>query len=268
VTSADNPAVPSRIVIIVPARWGSKRFPGKPLALVAGKSVLARTLAIARAVPGVDAVYVATDDTRIAAAAQHHGVQALITLGEHATGTDRVAAAADMLTEPADAVVNLQGDALLTPPWVITPVVQALARGEALVTPAVRLDRARYDELVAAKKSAPASGTTVTLDKDGWALYFSKHVLPFVRDARAELPPVFRHIGIYGYARAALRDWASLPQSALERAEGLEQLRALENGRRMKVVEVDYRGRTHWSIDAPEDVALAEGIIGREGELV
>ncbi len=255
------------IAIIVPARWGSSRFPGKPLAKVLGRTVLERTLAVARAVRGADVVAVATDDERIAAEARRVGAEVVMTSGEYATGTDRVAAAARELPQAPSAVVNLQGDALLTPPWVLEPLIAALEAGEGLVTPAVRLDRARYEALLAAKREAPASGTTVTMDAQGRALYFSKAVIPFVRTA-GELPPVFRHVGVYGYSREVLQHLAALPQSPLERAEGLEQLRALENGIPIRVVTVDYRGRTHASIDAPSDVGRAEDIIRREGELL
>jgi 3-deoxy-manno-octulosonate cytidylyltransferase (CMP-KDO synthetase) len=181
-----------------------------------------------------------------------------------------VAAALDALGEPVDGVVNFQGDAVLTPPWVLQALVDVLRNEDSveMVTPAVRLDRARYDEFLVAKENSPSSGTTVTMDHESNALYFSKRVIPFIRNPEKEFPPVFRHIGLYGYTVETLRRFTSLLPTALEKAEGLEQLRALHNGIPIRVVEVDYRGRTHWSIDTPEDVSKAEEIIAREGEFV
>jgi 3-deoxy-manno-octulosonate cytidylyltransferase (CMP-KDO synthetase) len=108
----------------------------------------------------------------------------------------------------------------------------------------------------------------VTFDRNSNALYFSKNLIPFVRNSSKDDPYVFRHIGLYAYRHAALERYVSLEPSPLERAEGLEQLRALENGMPIRVVEVDYRGRTHWSVDTPEDISHVEEIINREGELV
>ncbi len=258
------------IGIIIPARYQSSRFSGKPLCSVAGRSLIRRAWDIAAAVDGVASVCVATDDRRIAEHVEGFGGRAVLTPANCATGSDRVAAALSALPEPVDAVLNFQGDAVLTPPWVLQSLVDSLAgdAAVAMVTPAVRLDRRRYEEFLTAKQKSPSSGTTVTMDRDGNALYFSKRVIPFIRYPDENLPPVYRHIGLYGYTADALRRFAALAPSVLEGAEGLEQLRALENGISIRVVEVDYRGRTHWSIDTPEDVVAAEAIIAREGELV
>ncbi len=257
----------SRIAVIIPARYGSSRFPGKPLERVAGKSILERTWRIACAARGPSAVFIATDDVRVREHAATFGAPAVMTPAELATGSDRAAAALSALDERFDAAINLQGDALLTPPWVIESLAEALEGGEPFVTPAVALSDAQLEAFVEAKRSAPSSGTTVVVDQARHALYFSKHVLPFARDA-ARPRTVYRHIGVYGYDAPTLAAFAALRPSALERAEGLEQLRALEAGMRIRVVPVDYRGRTHWSVDHPGDVAHAEAIIAREGELV
>jgi len=264
----------SAIAIVVPSRYGSTRFPGKPLHPVAGRSLVRRMWDIAAGVGGTAGVWIATDDPRIADHVTGFGGKAVMTPANCATGTDRVHAALqaiDMAIDvPVDAVINVQGDAVLTPPWVIQALVDALQdSGEpAMVTPAVVLDRARYDQLLAAKQTSPSSGTTVVVDGQMNALYFSKQVLPFIRKPDTDpFPTVYRHVGIYGYTRETLDRLCGMAPSPLEQAEGLEQLRALENGIAIRVVPVDYRGRTHWSIDHPDDVAAAEEIIAREGEL-
>ncbi len=254
------------IVIVIPARFGSTRFPGKPLARILGRSMLERTYRIAKAVPAVREVYVTTDDGRIAEHARAFGAEVIEVTAPCQNGTERVALAVRALTPRPSAAVNLQGDAVLTPPWVVAALVESLRLTHGVVTPAVLLDEARLAELVKSKREAPASGTTVVFDHEHRALYFSKHVLPFARSTQSH--PVFRHVGIYGYDTETLLRLAALPPSRLELSEGLEQLRALENGIPVRVVEVDYRGRTHVSIDDPRDLKLAEAAILREGELV
>lgn len=259
-----------RIAIVIPARYGSSRFPGKPLHVLAGRSLLERTWSIARAVPGAADVIVATDDGRVADHARAFGAKVVMTDSACPTGSDRTAA---VLAETGhDAAVNLQGDAVLTPPWVLEALTNALVDNarvgvKGMVTAAVQLDAERYRAFAESKRATPASGTTVVMDRAHNALYFSKQLLPFVRHPERALPPIWRHIGVYGYDRDTLQRYAALPQSPLELAEGLEQLRALEHGIPIKVVAVDYRGRTHASIDHPDDVPGALAIIAREGEL-
>jgi 3-deoxy-manno-octulosonate cytidylyltransferase (CMP-KDO synthetase) len=258
------------IAIVIPARYGSRRFPGKPLATIGGRSLLSRTWSIAKAVGGVSAIYVATEDERIADHARTIGAAAIITSEDCENGTERVREAIGTLPKPPEAVINLQGDAVLTPPWVLQSLVDALEADPAtrLVTPAMRCSRRQLEEIAESKKQNPTSGTLVTFDKRFNALYFSKAIIPYVRSKDLDPPPVYRHIGIYGYRLDALEELASLEPTALEVAEQLEQLRALENGIPIRIVEVDYRGRTHWSVDVPEDVAIVEELIERQGELV
>ena len=253
--------------VIIPARYASTRFPGKPLAPVAGVPMVQRVWAIARAAAGVSRAIVATDDVRILEAVQAFGGEAVMTPPECRNGTERAQAAVAELADRPDVVINLQGDAVLTPPWVISALVAAFdgAPEVVLATPAVALDDAQLAALLAHKQESPASGTTVTFDAQGDALYFSKAVIPFRRKPEA---PVYRHIGIYGYRRDTLDRLVALPEGVLERTEGLEQLRALEHGIKIRVVPVDYRGRTHWSIDSPADLQAAEDLIAREGELL
>ncbi len=136
-----------------------------------------------------------------------------------------------------------------------------------MATPATRMTPDSYERLKAAKAAGEVGGTTVTFDQDGRALYFSKSIIPFVRAGARDLP-VFRHIGLYGYRPDALRRLVSLEPGPLEKAEQLEQLRALEHGIPIRVVTVDYRGRTHWGIDTEEDLRRCEALIRAEGELL
>jgi 3-deoxy-manno-octulosonate cytidylyltransferase (CMP-KDO synthetase) len=259
------------IAIVIPARYGSRRLPGKPMAPIRGRSLLSRIYAIAKAVNGASAVYIATDDQRVADHAKSFGAEAIMTDPACENGTERVWQAMSRLPKRPDAVINLQGDAVLTPPWVVQGLVDAFLADPKLemVTAAVRLTWETLAGLIELKKGSPTSGTTVTMDKFGNALYFSKGIIPYLRiKDETRPPPVHRHIGIYGYSIAALERMATMAQTPLEIAEQLEQLRALENGIPIKVVLVDYRGRTHGSVDAPEDIVAIEAIIDREGELV
>jgi 3-deoxy-manno-octulosonate cytidylyltransferase (CMP-KDO synthetase) len=259
------------IAIVIPARFGSRRLPGKPMVPIRGRSLLNRVWSIAKAVKGVSAVYVATDDVRVADHAKSFGAEVVMTEPECENGTERVWQAMDRLGRRHDAVVNLQGDAVLTPPWVVQALVDAFHNdpATAMVTAAVRCTWETLADLVRLKQASPTSGTTVTMDKFGRALYFSKGIIPYLRiKDETRDPPVHRHIGIYGYSLTALEQLATLEQTPLEKAEQLEQLRALENGIPIKVVLVDYQGRTHGSVDAPEDIPEIEAIIDAQGELV
>jgi 3-deoxy-manno-octulosonate cytidylyltransferase (CMP-KDO synthetase) len=258
------------IAIIIPARFNSKRLPGKPMAMVAGVSLLERVWRIARAVQGVSRVVIATDDQRIADHASGFGADSLMTPVGLATGTDRVRAALTVMTPKPTAVINLQGDAVLTPPWVVQAVVDEFHADPdvGMVTAAVQCSWRQLAEIQELKAQSPSSATLVTLDLAGRALYFSKAMIPYLRSRDLPQPPVHRHIGIYGYSVDILERLAGLPQTPLEIAEQLEQLRALEHGIPIKVAVVDYRGRTHGSVDSPEDIRVIEEIIAREGELV
>jgi 3-deoxy-manno-octulosonate cytidylyltransferase (CMP-KDO synthetase) len=257
------------VAIIIPARFHSRRLPGKPMVTVAGRSLLNRVWQIAQAVGGVSQVYVTTDDERVAGHAASFGAAVIMTSADCATGTDRVCAALRLAPRRHGAVINLQGDAVLTPPWVVQALVDAFHADAQLgmVTAAVRLSWPQVAEIETLKAKSPTSGTLVTMDRFGRALYFSKAIIPYLRSREGD-SPIHRHIGLYGYSAEVLRTLCDLPQSVLEAAEQLEQLRALENGIPIRVVVVDYRGRTHGSVDSPEDIPVVEAIIAREGELV
>ncbi|WP_458094808.1 3-deoxy-manno-octulosonate cytidylyltransferase [Roseomonas sp. WA12] len=271
------------VLIVIPARWGSTRFPGKPLAPLRGVPMLQRVWAIARAAAPGARVVIATDDERIGAFAAGIGAEAVMTDPAIRNGTERAAAVlASLPASPGgtagatpgvvasatpDFVVNLQGDAVLTPPWVIAAMIEA-ARDPAIrmVTPATRMLPEALARLVAAKAAGEVGGTTVVRNQAGDALYFSKSIIPYRR--AADDVPVLRHIGLYGYRPQVLSALVALPMGPLERAESLEQLRALEHGIPIRVVEVDYRGRTHWGVDTRGDLERCEALIGEEGELL
>lgn len=263
--------------IIIPARWGSTRLPGKPLVKIAGRTMLSRVVAIAKAAAvGATQIAVATDDDRIIAHCHELDVTAIRTPMDCATGTDRVQAAVAQLATAPDFIVNLQGDAPLTPPDFIAALIKRFAERPAdVLTPVVQLSWDALDALHAAKQQTPHSGTIAVFDQEsGKAHWFSKNILPAMRKEatlRAEntLAPVWRHIGIYGYSRAMLAQYVALPPGHYEQLEGLEQLRVLEHGHAMVCVPVDYRGRAAMSgVDSPEDVVRAETLIARHGELL
>ena len=254
--------------IVIPARYASSRFPGKPLCVVSGMTMLERVWRIAKSVRQASRVVIATDDERILAHARTFDAEAVMTSPDCANGTERVYDALKRAAISQDIVLNLQGDAPLTPPWVLEAMIDEMIIDPTpeLVTPAVRLSGAALDAFVEQKKERPGSGTTVVFDVKKNALYFSKSIIPLIRyPGHAH---IYRHIGLYGYRKAALARYMTLKPTPLEQAEALEQLRALEHGMVVRVAVVDYRGRTHCSIDAPGDVAVAETIIAREGELI
>jgi 3-deoxy-manno-octulosonate cytidylyltransferase (CMP-KDO synthetase) len=255
-----------KALIIIPARMASTRFPDKPMALIAGKTMIERVWSIGKAVGDV---VIATDDERLRDFAMGFGAKVVMTSPDCLTGTDRVAEASGYFPKHT-IFFSLQGDAVLTPPWVIEEVLQAMLQDEGIkmATPAVRLKGRALSDFVAGKRGGSSSGTSVVFNKMGDALYFSKALIPFDRNEYNPERPVFRHIGLYAYRREVLLRLGSLPEGVFEKSEKLEQLRALENGIQIRVVEVDYRGRTHGSVDRPEDVHFVESVIEREGELL
>lgn len=261
-----------RTSIVIPARIGSTRFPRKPLAPIRGVSLIQRVWRLARAVRGVALVLVATDDAEIADHVQSFGGRVVLTEPRCRNGTERVHQAITRLAEPErpDVVVNLQGDAVLTPPWTIQALVDAFAHGPQveMATLAVRLGWEQFDRVAAAKRQNPSGGTFVVSGVAGDALYFSKNIIPFLKGGRPDECPYCKHIGIYGYRWTTLERYVALDETPLERAEQLEQLRALEHGIAIRVIPVDYRGRSSWSVDNPEDIGQVERIIDAEGELV
>ena len=266
-----------KTLIVIPSRYASTRFPQKPLHLIAGQTLLARVAAVAQICcqrsENVSFV-VATDHPAIEAHAREIGVPVVMTDPDLASGTDRALAAANQVSPEAEFIVNLQGDAPFTPPDYISAIIEA-GRSTALdaVTPIVQMSWDDLDELRERKLETPFSGTTCIVNARDEALWFSKNVIPAMRKedqlrAAGDMSPVWRHIGLYGYKRGALETFVGLSEGHYENLEGLEQLRALEHGMRIRVVEVDLRRRSVLAIDDPADVARVEAVIAREGELV
>ncbi len=269
------------IAIVIPARFHSKRFPGKPLAKIKGVSVIHRVWKIATAVKSehdmknVDIrIIIATNSDSILNHCKEFDANVMMTPESCKNGTERVAYIAGSNNEEVekfredDIFINLQGDAVLTPPWVLSDLIKTMVddRNIKIGTPAVQLDKEQYDKLVDSKKSGIIGGTTVTFSKSGNALYFTKGIIPYIRNISEDMP-VYRHIGMYGYRKMILLKLNKQSPTRLEITEGLEQLRALENDIPIKVITTDYKGRTHWSVDNPEDISIIEKIIDKEGEL-
>jgi 3-deoxy-manno-octulosonate cytidylyltransferase (CMP-KDO synthetase) len=236
-----------RIAVIIPARWGAQRFPGKALADLAGRPLVAHVVERARKARGVDVVAVATDDDRIARAAEAAGAVAILT-GPAATGTDRVAEAARKLRPAADVVVNLQGDEPLIEPEAVETLVSAMGKGVEMATLARPLDEGELERTQVVK---------VVTDLRGDALYFSRAPIPH-RRAGGRSALARAHVGIYAFTAAFLQEFAALAPGRLEGEESLEQLRALEHGHRIRVADTAYRG---FGIDTPEDLERARSIL-------
>jgi 3-deoxy-manno-octulosonate cytidylyltransferase (CMP-KDO synthetase) len=248
--------------VLIPARYASTRFPGKPLADVAGKPMIVRVAERARA-SGAERVAVATDDARIAAAVAAHGFAACMTRADHATGTDRLAEAAVALGLPDDAiVVNVQGDEPLLEPALIREMAALLA-----AHPAAAIATACHPIADAAEAFNP-NVVKVVLDRSGHALYFSRATIPWARDAfaadRDVLPaglPLHRHYGLYAYRVGFLRAFPALPPAPIERFEALEQLRALWHGYRIVVLVTT--GTPAPGVDTPEDLERVRALYGQ-----
>ncbi len=227
---------------VIPSRYGSTRFPGKPLAKISGKSLIERVYHQALKAK-LDKVIVATDDKRIMDEVMSFGGVAVLT-GEHNSGTDRIAEAIEK--EECDIVINIQGDEPLIKPEIIDTVALALEKNEwaDVTTAAVGIsDNKEIDD---------ANIVKTVFAKNGKALYFSRNTIPYQKD---KMPDYYKHIGIYGFRKQFLKKFVSLPQSSLEQAESLEQLRILENGYNIHVSIVKYDSI---GVDVPEDIKKVE----------
>lgn len=263
-----------RVGIIIPARFASSRFPGKPLVRLRGaggveRSLIERTWQAASEVPGVDTIWVATDDRRIAEEVERFGGKVVMTPSGCANGTERCAAALAGRADVPDIVINLQGDAPLTPPAVVAAVVARLVADStlAVATPAVRCTASIYRHLIEDQAEGRVGGTTMVFNAAGDALYFSKRVIPYVPSnypPQAPLP-VYLHMGIYGYRPDALASYAVAAPSLLEQVEGLEQLRFLDLGMRVGGVICDAPDWDVIELNNPSDVAPIEAMLQRRG---
>lgn len=266
-----------QILIVIPARYGSTRLPGKPLIKIAGHSLLSRVVHLAKqAIKGRPhiSLLVATDDERIAAHAQSLQVDALMTPSDCKTGTDRAFFAANAQTTRPHFVINLQGDAPFTPAHFVGAIIDAMIHKPTLsvITPVTQLSWPALDTLRENKKTTPYSGTTAIIDKNGQARWFSKQIIPAIRKEtelrqQQDLSPIYRHIGLYGYATSILEQYISWPESNYEQLEGLEQLRLLDNGVPIDCLMVDYQSLPAMTgIDSPQDVIRAHTLIKEQGD--
>lgn len=261
-----------KTAIIIPARYASTRFPGKPLTLIGGQSMLSRVVDVARkAIEGIDTdvtLAVATEDQRICDHANEIGVECILTSDDCKTGSDRVLEAVKTLEGDYDFVVGLQGDAPFTPPSAVQKLIEAYKNDNSIevVTPVINLRWAELDALREQKQITPFSGTTAIINEAGQALWFSKNILPAIRKEEKyrgeEFSPVHQHIGLYGYAVKTLEKFVTLPEGHYEKLEGLEQLRLLENNITIQTIKLEVdAGLTQAGIDSPEDVERAEKML-------
>lgn len=242
-----------KFIAVIPARYASTRFPGKPLAVLGGKTVIQRVYE--QAVSVLPEAYVATDDERIFQAVKAFGGRAVMTRADHKNGTDRIEEAVEKIATGADVIINIQGDEPFIQPSQIETLMQLFD------DPATQIGTLgkRFETIDAVRN--PNSPKIVT-DNRGFALYFSRSVIPYIRGIETDEwlthYPFLKHLGIYAYRREVLAEVTRLPQSALEKAESLEQLRWLENGYRIRVgiTDVETVG-----IDTPEDLARAEAFL-------
>jgi 3-deoxy-manno-octulosonate cytidylyltransferase (CMP-KDO synthetase) len=260
-------------VILIPARYQSSRFPGKPLVDLRGasgsaKPLIQRSVEAARRVAGVSGVFVTTDDERIADACAGFGVGVIMTSPDCRNGTERCAEALAQLHGP-ELVINFQGDALLTPPGFVEALIARMAndRDALVATPAMRLRSEEVRVLQAEEAAGRVGGTTVVTDAQGYALYFSKRLIPHLpeRALDAEMSPVRLHVGVYAYRPEALEHYSATLVSELELLEGLEQLRFLAAGVRVGVVDVATPPFALRELNNPEDVAPIEQALAEAG---
>ena len=260
------------VLIAIPARFASTRYPGKPLVSLKGpdgdKTLIRRSWEAAMGVKGADRVVVATDDDRIADHAKSFGAQVVMTSSDAQNGTERCAEVAEKLPG-FDMVVNLQGDAPLTPSWFVEDLIKGLDGDDAadIATPVLRCDGRALNGFLADRRAGRVGGTTAVFGAGGRGLYFSKEVIPFTGKVYGDddPTPVFHHVGVYAYRPAALMAYPNWPVGPLETLEGLEQLRFLENGRRLLCVEVQAKGRQFWELNNPSDVAVIEAMMAQMG---
>ena len=242
-----------KFIAIIPARYASTRFPGKPLAMLGGKPVIQRVYEQAKAVLGE--AYVATDDDRIREAVEQFGGQAIMTRADHKSGTDRIEEAAEKIGTTADVIINVQGDE----PFIQRSQIETLCQQFDDPQTQIATLGKRFESMEAVENP---NSPKIVCDTKGFALYFSRSVIPFIRGVERQewfgKFPFLKHLGIYAYRREVLQEITKLPQSPLEIAESLEQLRWLQNGYRIRVGETNVETV---GIDTPEDLKRAEAFL-------
>lgn len=269
----------AQIAIVIPARYDSKRLPGKPLAMIAGKTMLERVYDIAKSVADdyeQVRIIIATDDERIIRHAETFGAEAVMTPKCCVSGSNRTLEALDALNLKPGVIINLQGDEPLIPPSFIKSLINCMLSDKKIqvATPVAQLSWLELDKLRQHKLTNPFSGTTAVLDANQNALWFSKQIIPAIRNEEKHrnertLSPVYRHIGLYAYQYEALKRFDELNEGYYEQLEGLEQLRFLENDISINTVNVEYGDWPQMSgVDTSDDLKIAEDIIRHHGELM
>lgn len=262
------------VLVVIPARYASTRYPGKPLVELTGatgekRSLIKRSWDAALSVTGVDRVVVATDDNRIKDHAEAFGAEVVMTSEDCQNGTERCAEAFDTLGGGFEVVVNLQGDAPLTPAWFVEDLVTGLVADPVaeVATPVLKTEGRALRGFLEDRRAGRVGGTTAVFGANQNALYFSKEVIPYTgRDYPDDADtPVFHHVGVYAYRPSALAAYPRWAAGPLEQLEGLEQLRFLERGAHVLCVEVDARGRQFWELNNPEDVPRIESMLAEMG---
>lgn len=262
------------VLIVIPARYASTRYPGKPLVELTGatgeaQSLIKRSWLAAMSVKGIDRVVVATDDERIKAHAEDFGAEVVMTSENCQNGTERCAEAYTALGGGFDVVVNLQGDAPLTPAWFIEDLVAGLRADPVaeVATPVLKTEGRTLRGFLEDRRAGRVGGTTAVFGTNQNALYFSKEVIPYTGKDYADDAdtPVFHHVGVYAYRPSALVAYPDWDMGPLENLEGLEQLRFLERGAYVLCVEVDAKGRQFWELNNPEDVPRIEAMLAEMG---
>ncbi len=243
-----------KVLCVIPARYASTRLPGKPLALIAGKPMIEHVYRQAAKAKLPQEVLVATDSEAVVAAVTAFGGKAMLTRADHPTGTDRLAEVAQAYPD-VDVIVNVQGDEPMIDPAIIDRLAQAFVDEPQLVMATMKtpLSEEDYHDPACVK---------VVCDLEGYALYFSRSLIPYPRNKPEDLA-VYKHVGIYAYQRDFLLHYAALRPTPLERAESLEQLRALENGYKIKVLASDFQGV---GVDTPEDLARVNALLAARQE--
>lgn len=241
-----------KIIVIIPSRYGSSRFEGKPLAKICGKPMIQHTYHRAASATQVNDVFVATDDLRIANAVRDFGGNAIMTGDQNRSGTDRAAEAAEKLgLAREDIVINVQGDQPMLDPRCLNQVVMPF-----FTDPSVEMTTLAF-KIVNSREITDPKDVKVTFDQQGFALYFSRSPIPFGRDS-SEIFDTYKHLGIYAYTRNFLDIFRKLPTGHLENIEKLEQLRAMEYGYKIKVIITEYDSP---EVDLPEDISRIETLL-------
>ena len=240
-----------KVLCVIPARYASTRLPGKPLSMIVGKPMIQHVYERACQAQLPSEVIVATDNEQVEQTVKAFGGKAVMTSPDHPSGTDRLAEVALMYPD-VDIIVNVQGDEPMIPPEIIDRLAEAFEGDDdlSMATMKVLMNEDEYNDPSAVK---------VVTDQHGYALYFSRSLMPYPRNKPADYK-VYKHVGIYAYRRSFLLKYAALAPTPLERAESLEQLRVLENGYKIKVLESDFKGI---GVDTPEDLAAVTELMAK-----